>query len=147
MRALIEKRLARGPEQADPLSRLLADGVSGWWTDEGDWIGSAEQTFRDLSVSATGIRNHYNNAWARVLYQGQRSTSARRVVNITRTGGVGIQRYGTSLWSGDVSTTFEALTAQLQMGLNAGLSQHRRLSTTFKHSVVPASGPRTMAIW
>jgi len=104
------------------LARLMEHGVAGWWTDEGDWLGSAGQTFRDLVPSAASIRNRYNNAWARTLYDGQRDAVPTRVVNITRTGGVGIQRYGTSLWSGDVSASWECLAAQVQMGLNAGLS-------------------------
>ncbi|MCP4251717.1 MAG: glycoside hydrolase family 31 protein [bacterium] len=104
------------------LARLSADGVAGWWTDEGDWIGFLSPSARDLARSPDGMRNLYNNAWCRTIYRGQRRRGSRRVVNITRSGSAGIQRFGTSIWSGDVPATWDGLAAQLQMGLNMGLS-------------------------
>jgi alpha-glucosidase (family GH31 glycosyl hydrolase) len=104
------------------LGRLLADGVGGWWTDEGDWLGFEAQTVRDLERAASGIRNLYNNAWCRALYEGQRRRSRRRVVNLSRAGSAGIQALAASIWSGDVRSTWEGLASQLQMGLNTGMS-------------------------
>lgn len=104
------------------LRRLMADGVAGWWTDEGDWLGYTRQTTRDLQRSPTAMRNRYNNAWCQAIYDGQRSETDRRVVNITRAGWAGVQRFGTTVWTGDVSTTWRGLEAQLQMGLNMAMS-------------------------
>ena len=55
---------------------------------------------------------------ARALYEGQRScTEARRVVNLTRSGWMGSQKYGTILWSGDISASWETLRKQIVAGL------------------------------
>ena len=107
---------------AEQLDRLSKDGVAGWWTDEGDWLGYLSKPIRDLVRSPAAMRNLYNNAWCRAIYEGERSRGDRRVVNLTRSGWLGIQRYGTSVWSGDVSATWKGLASQLQMGLNMGLS-------------------------
>jgi len=104
------------------LHRLHDMGVAGWWTDEGDWIGFSRQCVRDLEYNAEGIRNLYNNAWCSAIYEQSRAQSSHRVVNITRNGYAGIQRFGTSLWSGDVDSTWEGLRDQIQMGLSCGLS-------------------------
>jgi alpha-glucosidase (family GH31 glycosyl hydrolase) len=104
------------------LDRPQADGVAGWWTDEGDWLGFESQAVRDLDRCGAGIRNLYNNAWAGTIYDWQRRRTSRRVVNITRTGSAGIQRFAASIWSGDVSATWDGLADQLQMGLSLGMS-------------------------
>ncbi|UCG17581.1 MAG: glycoside hydrolase family 31 protein [Phycisphaerales bacterium] len=104
------------------LRRLLDEGVAGWWTDEGDWIGYLSPSVRELARGRDAMRNLYNNTWCETIYDGQRRHCDKRIVNITRTGRVGIQRYGTSIWSGDVDPTWQGLASQVQMGLNAGLS-------------------------
>jgi alpha-D-xyloside xylohydrolase len=54
------------------------------------------------------------------MYEGQRSvTDEKRVVNLTRSGYTGAQRYGTILWSGDTSATWDTLKKQIPAGLNA----------------------------
>ncbi len=107
---------------AQQLRQLLADGVAGWWTDEGDWLGYLSQSVRDLSRSPTAMRNLYGDAWCAAIDKAQRSVTRKRVVNITRSVRIGSQRHGIIVWSGDVSPTWECLAAQIQMGLNMGLS-------------------------
>ena len=75
---------------------------------------------RDLSRSGEGSRNLCNTAGARAVYEGQRKTTDRGVVNLTRTGTAGIQRFATTLWSGDVSASWACLATQVQTGLSAG---------------------------
>jgi alpha-glucosidase (family GH31 glycosyl hydrolase) len=104
------------------LANLLGDGVSGWWTDEGEWLGFEAHCARDLERSAGGMRNTYNNAWCDVLDDGHRQATDKRVFNITRSGKSGIQRYGTAIWSGDVSATWEGLAEQVTLALQAGMS-------------------------
>lgn len=114
------------PRTRDWLGKALAartgEGVAAWWTDEGDWLGYMAHAGRDLERDSATLRNLFNNRWCQAIYEGQRSRSDRRVFNITRAGWAGIQRYGTAVWSGDVSTTWKGLESQIQMGLNAGLS-------------------------
>jgi len=80
-------------------------GVDGWWPDEGDW----------LSESACLVRN-------RMYWEGcQVERPNVRPFALHRNGYAGIQRYGW-LWSGDIDSTWEALAAQVSVGINTGLS-------------------------
>ena len=89
-------------EQHAALERI---GVDGWWPDEGD----------KLSVYARFDRN-------RMYFEGSRETTPdRRPFALHRNGYAGIQRYGW-LWSGDVSSTWDALRGQITVGIGAALS-------------------------
>ena len=44
------------------------------------------------------------------------------VVNLTRSGWAGIQKYGTILWAGDTSATWQELKREIAKGINVGLS-------------------------
>jgi len=53
------------------------------------------------------------------IYEGQRSaTSAKRVVNLTRSSYAGQHRYGTVTWSGDICATWETLRRSIPEGVN-----------------------------
>jgi alpha-D-xyloside xylohydrolase len=53
------------------------------------------------------------------LFEGQRATtSAKRVFILTRSAFAGLQKYGASYWSGDVSANWEEFRAQIPAGLN-----------------------------
>ena len=80
-------------------------GVDGWWADEGD----------DLSPAACLIRN-------RMYWEGPQAERPNlRPYTLNRNGYAGIQCYGW-LWSGDIDSTWEALRAQVSVGINTGLS-------------------------
>lgn len=80
-------------------------GVDGWWPDEGD----------RRSVYARLDRN-------RMYWEGSRKTDpTRRPFALHRNGYAGLQRYGW-LWSGDTFSTWNALKAQIMVGINVGLS-------------------------
>ena len=80
-------------------------GMDGWWPDEGDW----------LSPTACLVRN-------RMYWEGpQRDRPNVRPYALHRNGNAGMQRYGW-LWSGDIDSTWETLTAQVQVGINTSLS-------------------------
>jgi alpha-glucosidase (family GH31 glycosyl hydrolase) len=80
-------------------------GVDGWWPDEGD----------KFSVYIRAERN-------RMYFEGSRETTPdRRPYSLHRNGYAGIQRYGW-LWSGDTSSTWKTLRAQIMVGIGAGLS-------------------------
>jgi len=84
---------------------LMKAGVDGWWPDEGD----------RLSVYARLDRN-------RMYWEGSRKTDpTRRPFALHRNGYAGLQRYGW-LWSGDTFSTWNALKAQIMVGINVGLS-------------------------
>lgn len=84
---------------------LMRLGVDGWWPDEGD----------QLSVYARFERN-------RMYFDGSRKVApAQRPFALHRNGYAGLQRYGW-LWSGDTSSTWQALRAQITNGIATGLS-------------------------
>lgn len=81
-----------------------AAGVDGWWPDEGD----------QLSVYARFQRNQ-------LYWEGPLSVHPdRRPFALHRNGYAGLQRFGW-LWSGDTDSSWEALAAQVQNGINSGL--------------------------
>ena len=83
---------------------LLPEGVDGWWPDEGD----------RLSVYARLDRN-------RMYFEGSRKSNPNvRPFALHRNGYAGLQRYGW-LWSGDTFSTWDALRAQIMVGINVGL--------------------------
>lgn len=80
-------------------------GVDGWWPDEGD----------RLSVYARLQRNEMY--WE----GGRQSYPTKRPFALHRNGYAGLQRFGW-LWSGDTFSTWNALRAQIMVGINVGLS-------------------------
>ena len=89
-------------EQHAALERL---GVDGWWPDEGD----------QFSVYGRLERN-------RMYFEGSREVKPDvRPFALHRNGYAGLQRYGW-LWSGDTSSTWQTLRAQIMDGIATGLS-------------------------
>lgn len=85
---------------------LFADGVDGWWPDEGDWLDVPSRLARH-----------------RMYYEGPlRDRPNERPWDLQRNGYAGIAQYGGWIWSGDVSSTWKTLAAQVEVGLNSSLS-------------------------
>lgn len=85
---------------------LFAEGIDGWWPDEGDWLDIPSRLARH-----------------RMYYKGPLADRPNvRPWNLQRNGYAGIARYGGWIWSGDVSSTWKTLAAQVPVGLNSSLS-------------------------
>lgn len=112
---------------------LFSHGIDAWWCDSSEpftpeWnhIGKPEpitmyHEFYETSRQyiPAQLTNSYGLYHARAMYEGQRAvTSEKRVVNLTRNGYTGQQRYGTILWSGDISANWTTLKRQITAGLN-----------------------------
>lgn len=101
---------------------LFGAGIAGIWTD----LGEPERHPSDMMHargSTAKIHNIYNLLWAETIFGGfNELRSNQRLFNLTRSGFAGIQRYGVSTWSGDVAKTFNALSIQIPMLLNMGMS-------------------------
>jgi alpha-glucosidase (family GH31 glycosyl hydrolase) len=79
-------------------------GVDGWWPDEGDELNPASRLTRN-----------------RMYWEGSQVFQPdTRPFALHRNGYAGLQRYGW-LWSGDTLSTWATLTAQVSVGINAGL--------------------------
>lgn len=116
---------------------LYNKGVDAWWCDSSEpvtpeWNHFVRQEPVALySAYCRSLENHLptdkTNAYclyhAQALYEGQRSSgltdfASKRVMNLTRSGYTGQQRYGTVLWSGDTGASWDTLRRQIAAGLN-----------------------------
>jgi alpha-D-xyloside xylohydrolase len=112
---------------------LFCHGIDAWWCDssepftpEWNYMAQPEPSTMYYEFYNTGsqhipaqLTNSYGLYHARTIYEGQRATTnEKRVVNLTRNGYTGQQRYGTILWSGDISANWITLKRQIAAGLN-----------------------------
>ena len=113
-------------------------GFDSWWCDSTepfsgpDWGGEKKRP-EEERFSLVGEEhkkflgaeraNLYALAHAKGIYENQRRTdSGKRVLNLTRSGYPGIQKYGTMLWSGDITATWGTMRRQITEGLNMAMS-------------------------
>ncbi len=112
---------------------LFQHGIDAWWCDSSEpftpeWshISKPEPStmyheFYDTSSQyiPSQLTNAYGLYHAKAMYEGQREvTEEKRVINLTRNGYTGQQRYGAILWSGDIATNWSTLRKQIVAGLN-----------------------------
>lgn len=106
-------------------------GFDAWWCDAsepfepgyGEYIEADEQKTRSLEVYKRWMDSSKINLFSllhsRNIYEHQRrETTRKRVVNLTRSGYAGQQRYSTIVWSGDIGGTFEEMKKQIAEGVN-----------------------------
>jgi alpha-D-xyloside xylohydrolase len=116
---------------------LYSRGVQAWWLDatepdivEGPYASPEEQrqTFAThMNPTALGSGSRLANAYSLVnsqaVYEGQRATAPdQRVLILTRSAFAGQQRYASSTWSGDITSTWTALAKQIPAGLSFSIS-------------------------
>ena len=111
---------------------LFSKGVDAWWMDatEPDLLPSppsldCQRAHMNPTFLGTGSRmlNGYALENSKAVYTGQRETAPhQRVFILTRSGFAGIQRYSTAIWSGDITSTWTAMTKQIAAGLGASIS-------------------------
>ena len=112
---------------------LFSKNIDAWWCDSSEpftpeWTAlvkpEPDANYRSFHDTARiYLDEEYTNAYAllhaKAIYEGQRSTaSQKRVVNLTRSGYTGQQKYGTILWSGDTSANWQTLRNQIAAGLS-----------------------------
>jgi alpha-glucosidase/alpha-D-xyloside xylohydrolase len=85
---------------------VFAQGVDGWWPDEGDPLDVASRLAR--------IRMYWEGP--------QRDRPQRRPYSLHRNGYAGMQRYAAFLWSGDVYSTWETLRSHVPIAINTALT-------------------------
>lgn len=121
---------------------LFSHGVDAWWCDnsepftpEWNYLVKPENAkiYEEYCRTASNhlpatMTNAYGFFHAQGIYEGQRENmkcfaddkvpAQKRVVNLTRSGYVGQQRFGTILWSGDISASWDTLRKQIAAGLH-----------------------------
>ena len=112
---------------------LFVHGVDAWWCDNSepfvaDWGGAVQpeshvrlinnvENFKEYIDPA--LINAYSLFHTQGIYEGQRrTTSNKRVLNLTRSGFAGQHRYATVVWNGDISATWEVLRRCIPEGVN-----------------------------
>jgi len=106
---------------------LFSVGIDGWWMDstEPDHLDfkPSDLDLKTYLGSFRKVRNAYPLMTVGGVYQHQRATSSdKRVFILTRSAFAGQQRYGANTWSGDVTSSWQALKQQIPTGLNFSLS-------------------------
>jgi alpha-glucosidase (family GH31 glycosyl hydrolase) len=100
---------------------MLKRGIDAFWTDLGEPESvPAAAYFNDLTELE--FHNFYNYQWSQLIYNAvKREFPDKRLFILSRSGFTGSAKYGVSIWSGDVSSSFDALAKQPTIGLNSGL--------------------------
>ncbi|MEJ2147176.1 MAG: glycoside hydrolase family 31 protein [Acidobacteriota bacterium] len=106
---------------------LFSLGMDGWWMDstEPDHLDVRPQDFDNQTYlgSFRKVRNAYPLMTVGGVYDHQRAvTSDKRVFILTRSAFAGQQRYGANTWSGDVTSSWNALRNQISAGLNFSMT-------------------------
>lgn len=110
---------------------LIEAGIIGHWIDLGEpeqYGNQAGQPDWTAGVvpgkhGHADYHNLYNFKWAQSIADGYaRHQVARRPFMMARTGAPGIQRFGTSLWSGDIGSNPENLATHMNAQMHMSLS-------------------------
>jgi alpha-D-xyloside xylohydrolase len=111
-------------------SGLLDVGVDALWMDGTEVeVGGAchdpvgvERDIKNLGTNAMGDFTRYLNPYSlmttRGTYEGQRATSNKRVLTLTRSSWTGQQRYAALPWDGDTTASWGALRNRISGGIN-----------------------------
>ncbi len=118
-------------------NEFFSKGFDAWWCDcseplDGDWKNMGEgygwnnhkerwlSNMEALSISLGEKRSSlYSLYHAMGIYENQRkTTSEKRVVNLTRSSYAGQQRYATITWNGDTHASWKSFKQQIPAGLN-----------------------------
>lgn len=109
---------------------LVDMGIIGHWTDLGEpelfaevsWYHGLPDAYKHLD-NQFDLHNLYNFLWSRSIFDGyQRNGVTQRPFILSRSGSPGSQRFGVSMWSGDIGSNLESLAAHLQVQGQMSLS-------------------------
>ncbi|MFA6449962.1 MAG: glycoside hydrolase family 31 protein [bacterium] len=107
---------------ADKIKAIHLTGVDGWWTD----LNEPENEYDGMKYNIGKLEAGHNlqgflmNKTIHDLYE--KDFPNERCLMMSRSGFAGSQRWGTSVWSGDVVASWAHLRAQIPIALNTGLS-------------------------
>jgi alpha-D-xyloside xylohydrolase len=111
--------------------RLASLGVDAWWldADEPDMISNTTLEEREALMSPTplgpglALFNAYSLEHVRGVYDGNLAARPNtRVFILSRSGFAGLQRYGATVWSGDIAPRWSDLKNQIAAGVGFSLS-------------------------
>ena len=99
-------------------------GIKVFWLDacEPEMYPTDPENLRYHLGNGLAVTNIYPLMHARAFYKGMQAEGEKEIITLCRSAWAGSQKYGAAVWSGDIASTFEELQAQVQAGLNIGLS-------------------------
>ena len=110
---------------------LFSKGIDAWWCDATEpelmnWVWNTDN-YRKIMKPSIGSGSRYMNGYSLMqskgMYENQRQTSnEKRVLILTRSGFLGLQKYGAATWSGDIDGTWDVFKKQIPAGLNFCMS-------------------------
>ncbi len=99
-----------------------SEGVEGWWTDLGEPESHPSDMIHFNNQTSAQVHNIFALEWEKMIYENWKiDFPQKRLFNLSRSGFIGMQRYSTFPWSGDISRSFEGLKAQIPIMLSMGL--------------------------
>lgn len=107
---------------------LLMDGVMGHWTDLGEPEAYRDDFWYDTTAVPGSHRhadahNLFNFRWLESIARGYaRNDYARAPFIMSRSGTSGIQRFGASMWSGDIGSNLASLAAHMNVQMHMSMS-------------------------
>lgn len=99
-------------------------GIHLFWLDEcePEIIKYEYENYRYFSGSVLETGNIYPLDFAKMVYEGRKAAGDENILSLIRCAWAGSQRYGSLVWTGDVSSDFETLRNQIAAGISMGLS-------------------------
>ena len=106
---------------------IFSLGMDGWWMDASEPEVDSVNKVTDDNMTYAGTFRKVRNAFPLLhtggVYDHQRQvTSDKRAFILTRSAFAGQQRYGTTVWSGDVKSSWNVLHNQIAGGLSLSLT-------------------------
>ncbi len=113
---------------------LFDRGVDAWWMDstDPDFFYPKESDYDHLTACGTWrrMRNAFPLFTVRGVYEKQRqATDSKRVFIMTRSSFAGQQHYGSNMWTGDVTSSWDVLRKQVPAGLNFTMTGNPNFNT------------------
>ena len=106
----------------DIYTELANMGVKGFWGDLGEPEVHPSKLLHANGVSADQVHNIYGHDWARLIYEGYKTTfPLERPFILMRAGYSGSQRFGMIPWTGDVNRTWGGLKPQMELTMQMGM--------------------------
>ena len=99
-------------------------GIRVFWldADEPEIYPITHKNLRYHLGSALEVGCIYPLLHQRGFFEGESAAGEKEIINLSRSGWAGTQRYASALWSGDIPSTFEYLQKSLRAGLNVAVS-------------------------
>jgi alpha-glucosidase len=104
------------------LNRLIDKGIKGWWLDLTEPEGDPDGT-QYFAGDKSKVHNVFSLLNSKTYYElSKEHNPTERPFILTRTGTAGIQKYGTSIWTGDVFSDYDTFSAHCPEALNTTMS-------------------------